>query len=85
MVKFGVKMRHYQWLGTDSKNYMGNWTFNGQNTENPASPTRTGDAFADWVLGLPANARARLSVGHVRRRYTAGSVTCRTTSKSPPV
>ena len=49
-------MRHYQWLGTDSKNYMGNWTFNGQNTENPASPTRTGDAFADWVLGLPANA-----------------------------
>ncbi len=56
VVKWGIKMRHYQWLGTDSKNYMGNWTFNGQNTENPASPTRTGDAFADWVLGLPANA-----------------------------
>jgi hypothetical protein len=55
VVKTGVKIRHYQWLGTDSKNYMGNWTFNGQNTENPANATRTGDSFADWVLGLPAN------------------------------
>jgi hypothetical protein len=35
---------------------MGTWTFNGQNTENPANATRTGDAFADWALGLPANA-----------------------------
>jgi hypothetical protein len=56
VVKFGTKIRHYQWLGTDSKNYMGNWTFNGQNTQNPASPTRTGDAFADWALGLPSSA-----------------------------
>jgi hypothetical protein len=56
VVKFGTKIRHYQWLGTDSKNYMGNWTFNGQNTQNPASPTRTGDAFADWELGLPSSA-----------------------------
>ena len=55
VVKFGGKMRHYQWLGTDSKNYMGQWTFNGQNTQNPAKATRTGDSFADWVLGLPAN------------------------------
>jgi hypothetical protein len=56
VVKFGTKIRHYQWLGTDSKNYMGNWTFNGQNTQNPASPTRTGDPFADWALGLPSSA-----------------------------
>lgn len=55
VVKFGVKIRYYSWLGTDSKNYMGNWTFNGQNTENPVSPARTGDPFADWALGLPAN------------------------------
>jgi TonB-dependent receptor-like protein len=55
VVRFGAKIRHYQWLGTDSKNYMGNWTFNGQNTENPASPTRTGDPFADWALGLPSS------------------------------
>ncbi|MBI3208846.1 MAG: TonB-dependent receptor [Candidatus Solibacter usitatus] len=56
VVKFGGKVRHYQWLGTDSKNYMGNWTFNGQNTENPAGAARTGDAFADWMLGLPSSA-----------------------------
>ena len=55
IVKAGTKIRHYQWLGTDSKTYMGTWTFNGQNTQNPASPTRTGDAFADWALGLPQN------------------------------
>jgi hypothetical protein len=55
VVKFGTKIRHYSWLGTDSKNYMGQWAFNGQNTQNPASPTRTGDAFADWALGLPQN------------------------------
>lgn len=55
VVKFGAKIRHYSWLGTDSKNYMGQWNFNGQNTLNPASPTRTGDAIADFVLGLPQN------------------------------
>ncbi len=54
VIKFGTKIRYYQWLGTDSKTYVGLWNFNGQNTENPASPARTGDAFADWVLGFPA-------------------------------
>lgn len=55
VVKFGAKFRTYQWLGTDSKTYMGLWAFNGQNTENPVSPTRTGDPFADWALGFPAS------------------------------
>ncbi|MGH9658297.1 MAG: carboxypeptidase regulatory-like domain-containing protein, partial [Bryobacteraceae bacterium] len=54
VIKFGGKLRYYQWLGTDSKTYAGLWSFTGQNTENPASPARTGDVFADWVLGLPA-------------------------------
>jgi hypothetical protein len=54
VVKFGTKIRYYQWLGTDSKTYVGLWSFDGRNTENPASPARTGDAFADWALGLPA-------------------------------
>ncbi len=55
VVKFGTKIRTYSWLGTDSKSYMGVWNFNGQNTQNPASPTRTGDSFADWALGFPQN------------------------------
>ena len=53
VIKVGGKYRYYSWLGTDSKTYMGSWAFNGQNTENPANNARTGDAFADWVLGLP--------------------------------
>ena len=56
VIKFGAKIRHYQWLGTDSKSYAGVWTFNGQNTENPVNATRTGDAFADWDLGFPSSA-----------------------------
>ena len=68
VVKFGGKMRHYQWLGTDSKNYMGNWTFNGQNTENPAIR----DAHRRFVRRLGAGPacqrRTRLSVRHLRRR-----------------
>lgn len=55
VAKFGTKIRYYSWLGTDSKSYMGVWNFNGQNTQNPASPARTGDSFADWALGLPQN------------------------------
>lgn len=74
VVKFGGKMRHYQWLGTDSKNYMGNWTFNGQNTENPAAAARTGDSFADWVLGLPANAGRGFPSDTFGGAYTAWQV-----------
>lgn len=51
--KFGAKIRRWVPLFTDSKQYQGQWTFNGSNTQNPASPTRTGDAFADFLLGLP--------------------------------
>ena len=74
VVKTGMKMRHYQWLGTDSKNYMGNWTFNGQNTENPASAARTGDSIADWVLGLPANAGRGFPSDTFGGAYTAWQV-----------
>jgi hypothetical protein len=74
VVKFGGKMRHYQWLGTDSKNYMGNWTFNGQNTENPAASARTGDSFADWVLGLPANGGRGFPSDTFGGAYTAWQV-----------
>jgi hypothetical protein len=71
VVKFGAKIRHYQWLGTDSKNYAGQWTFNGQNTENPANAARTGDAFADWALGLPANAGRGFASDTFGGAYTA--------------
>ena len=56
ILKFGVKVRYYQWIGTDSKQYVGSWSFTGINSENPASTAGTGDAFADWMLGYPASA-----------------------------
>ena len=74
VVKFGGKVRHYQWLGTDSKIYMGSWTFNGQNTENPASAARTGDSIADWVLGLPATGSRGFPSDTFGGSYTAWHV-----------
>ena len=53
IVKFGGKFRYWQPLFTDSKQFVGQFAYNGQNTQNPASPGGTGDAFADHVLGLP--------------------------------
>ncbi|HKX30136.1 MAG TPA: TonB-dependent receptor, partial [Blastocatellia bacterium] len=42
--KFGAKVRRWVPLFTDSKQYQGQWNFNGD---------RSGNAFADFLLGLP--------------------------------
>ena len=56
ILKFGVLARHYQWLGTDSKQFVGSWSFTGINTEKAMGSTGTGgSSFADWLLGLPAS------------------------------
>jgi hypothetical protein len=51
--KFGMQFRHWVPLFTDSGVYEGQWTFNGSITQNSAKPAGTGDAFADFVLGIP--------------------------------
>lgn len=71
VLKFGTKIRYYSWLGTDSKEYMGLWNFNGQNTENPASTAGTGDSFADWMLGLPSSANRAYPSDTFGGDYTA--------------
>ena len=53
IAKFGMQFRHWVPLFTDSGVYEGQWTFNGSITQNPAKPSGTGDAFADFVLGIP--------------------------------
>ena len=53
IVKFGGKFRRWVPLFTDSKQYAGQWSFDGSITQNPASPAGTGDAFADFLLGYP--------------------------------
>ena len=51
--KYGAQIRHWVPLFTDSGVYEGQWTFNGSITQNPAKPAGTGDAFADFMLGIP--------------------------------
>src|SRR5712691_9282464 len=53
ILKVGGKFRRWIPLFTDSKQYAGQWTFDGSITQNPASPAGTGDAFADFLLGYP--------------------------------
>ena len=43
-IKFGTLIRYYQWLGYDSQIYAGSFGFSG---------SATGDAYADFLLGLP--------------------------------
>ncbi len=53
--KYGMQFRHWVPLFTDSGVYEGSWSFNGSKTQNP-DPTKaagTGDAFADFILGIP--------------------------------
>jgi len=51
-IKFGVLFRYYQWLGYDSGNFGGGFTFNGNAT---GSNTASGDAYADFLLGYPSS------------------------------
>jgi hypothetical protein len=57
-LKFGVLVRYYQWIGYDSSNYAGIFTFSGVESQNPAGATtalKGGDSFADFLLGYPAS------------------------------
>jgi Carboxypeptidase regulatory-like domain/TonB dependent receptor len=55
IVKFGAQFRHWLPLFTDSGVYEGQWNFNGSITQNAAKPAGTGDAFADFMLGIPTS------------------------------
>ncbi len=58
-IKFGTLIRYYQWLGYDSEQFAGSFSFSGNSTRgydtngNPVSSS--GDAFADFLLGLPSS------------------------------
>ncbi len=54
ILKFGVDFHRLIALFSDSREYMGSWTFTGINTQNPANTSGTGSSIADWDLGLPA-------------------------------
>jgi hypothetical protein len=52
-LKFGALIRYYQWLGTDTANYVGNFSFTGVETQSGSGSG--GDSFADFLLGYPAS------------------------------
>jgi hypothetical protein len=61
-LKFGTLIRYYQWLGYDSQQFDGQFSFNGNSTSDPggvnaggAAVPIGGDAFADFLLGYPSS------------------------------
>jgi carboxypeptidase family protein len=56
IMKFGGRIYRRNILFTDARDHNGVYGFTGVMTQNPASPAATGDAFADFLLGYPANA-----------------------------
>ena len=56
ILKFGGRIYRRKILFTDARSHNGVFNFTGIMTQNAVSPTGTGDAFADWMLGYPANA-----------------------------
>jgi hypothetical protein len=53
IIKFGIDLRYFKILFTDTRSHVGSWNFNGSFTQNPASTAGTGDGFADAMLGFP--------------------------------
>ncbi len=51
--KFGTKIRRWVPLFTDSKQYQGQWLFNGSITGGPVTDPLSGHPFADFMLGHP--------------------------------
>lgn len=56
LLKFGTMIEHIRCLLFDARTSDGSFSYTGVMTQNPSSPSGTGDAFADWLLGYPANA-----------------------------
>ena len=82
ILKFGGQFRHWVPLFTDSGVYEGQWTFNGSITQNTARPAGTGDAFADFMLGIAILSRAATSPRtHSEGLPTTGISMRRTTSR----
>jgi Carboxypeptidase regulatory-like domain len=55
IMKFGGRIYRRKILFTDARDHNGTYGFTGVMTQNPASSTGTGDGFADFLLGYPAN------------------------------
>ena len=55
LMKFGAELSHQAHSFYHGQSSQGGFSFNGQYTQNPLSAGNTGDAFADFLLGLPSS------------------------------
>ena len=55
ILKFGGRIYRRNILFTDARDHNGTYGFTGVMTQDPASAAGSGDAFADFLLGYPAN------------------------------
>ena len=55
IVKFGGRIYRRNILFTDGRDHNGTYGFTGVMTQDPSSAAGTGDGFADFLLGYPAN------------------------------
>ncbi len=62
--KAGVEFTHFTMAYLQSLFVRGNFIFNGSYTSDPNNPNTTGDAFADFLLGYPAETQR--SVGNAQ-------------------
>jgi hypothetical protein len=55
ILKFGTRIYRRHILFTDSRTHNGNFSYTGVMSQDPLNSSTTGDGFADWMLGYPAN------------------------------
>ena len=55
ILKFGGRVYRRNILFTDARTHNGSFGFTGVMTQNPAAAATSGDSFADFLLGFPAN------------------------------
>ncbi len=76
--KAGFEFTHFTMAYLQSLFVRGNFIFNGTYTNDPNNPNTTGDAFADFLLGYPAQTQR----ASVTRRLTCGRIVTRRTFKT---
>lgn len=67
--KMGETWRAWQQNLTTSGQGSGTFNFNGSYTNNPASPSNTGQALADFILGVPYSASRYVPPGWYYQRF----------------
>lgn len=69
-LRFGAEIRRERWNASSYTFGQGQFDFFGTATQNPAGPTGTGYAFAEYMLGYIGNSRAGVSQAFAQFRAT---------------